>query len=231
MLLPEPTSLPLPRLPRASCQRDTVTVARALLGQLLVRRLDDGTRLSGLIVETEAYLGPDDRAAHTYNHHRSARNESMWQRAATAYVYFTYGMHHCMNVVTGDEHTPQAVLIRALQPVEGIEMMRTNRQPEASRLRRANARPKPTRPDTALCSGPAKLCQALAITRDLDGIDLTTSGTLWLERVRARALPRSAVAVGPRVGIANTGQWAEKPLRFAVLGNRHVSRPLRFTNP
>ncbi|MBX2851576.1 MAG: DNA-3-methyladenine glycosylase [Phycisphaeraceae bacterium] len=205
----------LSRLTRSFLQRDTVTVARGLLGQLLVRQLEDGTRLSGLIVETEAYLGPDDRAAHTYNHHRSPRNESMWQQAATAYVYFTYGMHHCINIVTRDEHSPQAVLIRALQPVENGEAMRL-------------ARPKAKR-DTDLCSGPAKLCEALAIDRGLDGIDLTSSEALWLERARQRAMPASRIAVGPRIGIANSGDWADKPLRFAVRNNPHVSKPWVFT--
>lgn len=215
VLLPDPPSK-LPRLPRTFSQRDTVKVARALLGQLLVRQLEDGTRLAGLIVETEAYLGPDDRAAHTYNHHRSPRNESMWQQAGTAYIYFTYGMHHCMNVVTGDEQTPQAVLIRALQPVQGHEAMRLNRQSERSTKQM---------PETALCSGPAKLCQAVAIDRSLDGIDLTRSDALWLEQARSRALPAAQIAVGPRVGIASSGDWADKPLRFAVRGNPHVSKP------
>ena len=216
MLLPDPPSN-LPRLPRSFCQRDTVTVARGLLGQLLVRQLPDGSLLAGLIVETEAYLGPEDRAAHTYNHHRSPRNESMWGQAAIAYVYFTYGMHHCINIVTRDEHTPQAVLIRALQPVEGQDAMRLHR-PKAHR-------------DTGLCSGPAKLCQALAIDRDLDGIDLTTSDALWLKQARGRSLPASKIAVGPRIGIANSGDWAGKPLRFAVKNNPHVSKPWDFTNP
>ena len=215
-MLPDPPSK-LPRLPRSFCQRDTITVARALLGQLLVRQLPDGSRLAGLIVETEAYLGPGDRAAHTYNHHRSERNESMWQQAATAYVYFTYGMHHCMNVVTGDELTPQAALIRALQPVENIHAMHL-RRPRAKR-------------ETDLCSGPAKLCQALTITRDLDGTDLTRSEALWIEQARSRALDASKIAIGPRIGIANSGDWAKKPLRFAVHGNPHVSKPWVFTDP
>ena len=216
MLLLEPPGK-LSRLQRSFCQRDTVKVARGLLGQLIVRQLDDGARLSGLIVETEAYLGPEDQAAHTYNHHRSPRNESMWQQAATAYVYFTYGMHHCINIVTGDEQTPQAVLIRALQPVEGQATMRL-------------ARTKAKR-DTDLCSGPAKLCQALTIDRDLDGTDLPRSNTLWIEQVRSRALPAPRIAVGPRVGIGNSGQWVDKPLRFAVRDNPHVSKPWVFIDP
>ena len=193
-----------------------------LLGQLLVRRLPDGARLSGLIAETEAYLGPEDRAAHTFNNHRSPRNESMWQRGGTAYVYFTYGMHHCMNVVTGDEQTPQAALIRALQPVEHHEAMRLHRQSKRSTTHLA---------DTDLCSGPAKLCQALAIDRGLDGADLIESETLWLEQARGRALPKTQVAVGPRIGIASSGDWAHKPLRFAVRNNPHVSKPWVFTDP
>lgn len=215
-LLPTPTDR-LPRLPRSFAMRDTVTVARALIGQLLVRQLGDGSRVSGLIVETEAYLGPEDRAAHTFNNHRSERNESMWQQASTAYVYFTYGMHHCINVVTGDEQTPQAVLIRALQPIENHQAMQLHR-PRAKR-------------DTELCSGPAKLCQALAIDRDLDRIDLTTSKTLWLEQARSRALPAAQIAVGPRVGIGSSGDWVHKPLRFAVRNNPHVSKPWVFIDP
>ncbi len=220
VLLPDPPAESLPRLTRSFCRRDTVTVARALLGQLLVRRLKDGTRLSGLIVETEAYLGPDDRAAHTYNHHRSPRNQSMWGPAGHAYVYFTYGMHHCMNVVTRDEHCPQAVLIRALQPIEGHQAMRLLRQPNPA---------KPLPNDTNLCSGPAKLCKAFAIARALDGIDLITSDELWLERARTRALPNKNIAVGPRIGIQSSGDWADKPLRFAVRGSPYISRPSGFT--
>eukprot|EP00752_Nemacystus_decipiens_P015891 g14199.t1 len=179
-------------------------VARALLGQMLVRQRDDGTWLAGLIVETEAYLGPEDRAAHTYNNHRSPRNESMWQQAGTAYVYFTYGMHHCMNVVTSDEQTPQAVLIRALQPVHNHQAMRLCRQTNPG---------KPAPRDTDLCSGPAKLCQALSIDRGLDGTDLATSEALWLEQARSRALPSSQIAIGPRIGIASSGDWARANAR------------------
>lgn len=212
-LLPVPAA-PLPRLGRAFYQRDTVSVAQALLGQLLVRTLPDGTRLAGLIVETEAYLGPDDRAAHTYNNHRSPRNEAMWQRGGTCYVYFTYGLHHCMNLVTRDEQHPQAVLLRALQPVEGLDTMRRSRA----------AKNKKPQPDTALCSGPAKLCQALAIDRALTGTDACGTGPIHVERARARRLPKPRIAVGPRIGIPNAGDWADRPLRFWVCGNPHVSK-------
>jgi len=209
--LPAPKTV-LPRINRAFYTRNTVAVARALLGQLLVRQLPDGTRLAGLIVETEAYLGPDDRAAHTYNNRRTPRNNSMWQRGGTGYVDCTYGMHHCFNVVTREADTPQAVLIRALQPVEGIEAMTTHR-PAAKRV-------------TDLCSGPAKLCAALQIDRGLDGVDLCDGTSLYVEQAKRRSLQADRILAGPRVGIGYAEDWVQAPLRFSVAGNRFVSRPL-----
>lgn len=200
------------RLSDKFCQRDPVSLARALLGQRLVRVLDDGARLAGRIVETEAYLGVIDRAAHTYGGRRTPRNAAMWGPAGRAYVYFVYGLHHCMNVVAEDVERPSAVLIRALEPLEGLERMRAHRagrQP-AGRLR-----------DTDLCSGPAKLAQALRLDRALDGADLVRGDTLFLER-GANVPPRRIVAA-PRIGVAYAAEWADKPLRFYVAGNPHVS--------
>ena len=105
------------RLPRRFYAQDPVTLARALLGQLLVRVTDGGARLAGRIVETEAYLGVPDRAAHTFGGRRTPRNESMWGPAGHAYVYFIYGLHHCMNVVADEPGEPTAVLLRALEPL------------------------------------------------------------------------------------------------------------------
>lgn len=195
------------RLDHAFYQRDPVTVARALLGQRLVRVVD-GERLAGLIVETEAYLGRVDKAAHSYRG-RTARNASMWRSGGHAYVYFIYGMHWCMNVVAGRENEPVAVLLRALEPTEGLETMHS-RRPAA-------------RSDQGLCSGPGKLCQALAIDRELDGEDLVTSPRLFVERVRKRAHPSRAIQVTPRVGVAYAEDWASAPLRFHLL-SPHVSR-------
>ena len=200
------------RLTRKFYQRDPVTLARALLGQLLVRTLADGTRLAGRIVETEAYLGVKDRAAHSFGGRRTARNAAMWGPAGHAYVYFVYGMHHCMNVVAEDVERPTAVLIRALEPLEGLERMRVHR---------AGTRPAARLRDTDLCSGPAKLAQALCLDRALDGVDLVAGDTLFLERA-ARVAPRRIVAA-PRIGVAYAGEWAAKPLRFYVAGNPHVS--------
>jgi DNA-3-methyladenine glycosylase len=201
------------RLPRRFYAQDAVTLARALLGQVLVRRIDGVARLAGRIVETEAYLGVPDRAAHTFGGRRTPRNESMWGPPGHAYVYFIYGLHHCMNVVADAPGQPTAVLLRALQPLEGIERMREHRAGKgpASRLR-----------DTDLCSGPAKLTQALRLDRSLDGADLVTGEALFIER--GARTPAAQVIVTPRVGIAYAGSWAAKPLRFYVAGNPHVSR-------
>ena len=196
--------------PPAFFQRDPVTVARALLGQRLVRVVD-GRRRAGTIVEVEAYLGVQDAAAHSFRGHRSPRNASMYEAGGVAYVYFTYGMHHCVNVVCGRADEPVAVLLRALEPTEGLDAMHA-------------ARPRAKR-DADLCSGPAKLCQALAIDRRLDGVALTAPGPLFIERVRQRTLPNAAIAAAPRIGVDYAGAWAARPLRFYVRGNPHVSRP------
>ena len=194
-------------LTRRFFKRDVVAVARALLGQRLVRELDDGTRLAGVIVETEAYLGTADQAAHTANGRRTARNASMWGPAGHAYVYFTYGMHHCMNVVAGDAEQPVAALIRAIEPTEGVEVMWRAR-PAAKRAR-------------DLCSGPAKLCQALGVDRALDGWDLTAGERLWLERGPG---PGGEIVATPRVGVDYAGPWAARELRYLVAGSDYVSR-------
>ena len=213
--VPQPsTSKSSPRLTRRFYRRDPVTVARALLGKTLVRHFKNGRRAAGTIVETEAYLGAPDRAAHAYNHHHTPRNHSMYLDGGAAYVYFTYGMHFCCNIVTQTADVPTACLIRALQPTEGLDLMRRNRAGKipADRLR-----------DTDLASGPAKLCQALNITRDLDAQDLTQSPHLTVER--GPTIPPSQITRAPRVGIAYAEQWTDKPLRFFITANPHVSVP------
>jgi DNA-3-methyladenine glycosylase len=208
------------RLARRFYARDPVTLARALLGQRLVRVLEDGTRLAGRIVETEAYLGVEDRAAHSYGGRRTDRNAAMWGPAGHAYLYFIYGLHHCMNVVAEGPGRPSAVLIRALEPLEGLETMRVHRAGKgpAERLR-----------DTDLCSGPAKLAQALRLDRNLDGTDLVTSAHLFIEtgaRIRA-----DRIATGPRIGVGYAGEWAHKPLRFWLADHPHMSRDVRRPLP
>ncbi|MEM6392592.1 MAG: DNA-3-methyladenine glycosylase [Planctomycetota bacterium] len=205
------------RLDRAFFDRDTVRVARALLGQRLVRVMADGTRLAGLILETEAYLGPYDLAAHTAGYRRTQRTEPMWMAGGTAYVYLTYGMHHLINIASAGEGVPQAVLIRAVEPVEGQEMMRRYR-PIAKR-------------DLELGNGPAKLTQAMAIDGDLNREDLTVSSSLFVEQARSRALPGSRIAVTRRIGIDYAGVWTAAPLRFHIADHPGVSRPPKRLAP
>ncbi len=199
----------MPRLPRSFYTRDCVAMARDLLGQELVS-MAGGVRTAGVIVEVEAYLGIPDKAAHTFGGRRTARNESMYARGGAAYVYFTYGMHHCLNVVAGDEGEPVAALLRALEPTDGLDAMYA-RRPRASK-------------DTQLSSGPGKLCQALGIDRALDGHDLVTGDTLWLERRRSRPLPEGAIVTTTRVGVDYADDWAARPLRFYLRDNPHVSK-------
>jgi DNA-3-methyladenine glycosylase len=197
------------RLGRAFYSRaDTLRVARELLGKRLVVPADGGARVSGRVVETEAYLGAEDKGAHSYNRRRTARTETMYAKGGAVYVFFVYGMHHQFNVVTGPEGQPTALLVRAVEPEEGIEIMRERR-----------AVPK----ERELTSGPGKLCKALGIDRTFDGEDMTTSARVWLEDAGARVRPEE-IASGPRIGIAYAEEYALKPWRFWIKGNAFVSK-------
>ncbi|MBX3355242.1 MAG: DNA-3-methyladenine glycosylase [Phycisphaeraceae bacterium] len=176
-------------------------LARALLGQVLVR-VDRSRRFSGRIVETEAYLGAMDLGSHTAGGRRTPRTESMYRAGGHTYVYFVYGMHHCLNVVAAPEGVGCAVLIRAIEPLEGFDQ-------STGAPRR--------------CAGPARLCRALLIDRSFDGEDLRTSRRLFIERGRAVAPAR--IVVGPRIGIDSAGAWRDAPLRFGVAGSQALSRP------
>lgn len=187
---------------------DTLAVARELLGKRLVVPAPTGERASGRIVETEAYLGAEDRAAHSYKGRRTARTETMFDVGGTVYVFFVYGMHHQFNVVAGPEGRPHAVLVRALEPEEGIELMLQRR---------------PVRNGRELTSGPGKLCKALGVDRSFDGEDLTTSRRVWIEDAGFAVKPEE-VASGPRVGIDYAGEDVLKPWRFWLRGNAYVSR-------
>ena len=185
-------------LPRSFYARSTVDVARDLLGKVLVHGA-----AAGMIVETEAYLGLEDKAAHA-SRGITERTKVLFGPPGHAYVYFVYGMYECLNLVTEPDGAPGCVLIRALEPLSGIEIMR-RRRPKARRL-------------ADLASGPGKLTLAMGITRALYGADLTR-GPLT---VRAfRAAPRFEIEVTPRIGIRHCSDW---PLRFFIAGNRYVSR-------
>jgi DNA-3-methyladenine glycosylase len=200
-------------LPRSFYARPVLAVARDCIGKILVRASDDGIS-AGRIVEAEAYRGPEDRAAHSYLGRRTARTEVMFGPPGHAYVFFVYGMHWNFNVVTGRAGEPHAVLIRAIEPILGLDLMS---------VRRGIPRERPE-----LTNGPGKLCQALGITRADYGADLC-QGRLFLAEPQVsgrRASPdeRSGVARSARIGIDYAGDWVEKPWRFYERDNRYVSR-------
>ena len=191
-------------------------MARDLLGTLLCRRTTDGVTV-GRIVEAEAYGGPDDQASHA-RAGLTRRTTPMFGEVGHAYVYLIYGMHECLNVVAhGPEAVAGAVLIRALEPVEGVEVMRERR----GRAHDA---------DYKLASGPARLCQAMAVDRSFDGHDLTTRDELWLAP-HGEASPGGAVSFGPRIGVDYAGEWAARPLRFWLTSNPSVSGRLPKGQP
>ena len=187
------------RLGRAFFARDTVSVARALLGAVLVSERSEG-RTSGRIVETEAYLGPGDPASHAARL-RVGRVAAMWGRPGIAYVYRSYGLHAMLNVVTEPDGSTGAVLLRAVEPLDGIDLMRRRRGLEPVRL---------------LASGPGRLCQALGVSLDDHGLDLVASDRLWIEPGE----PPASVSAGPRIGIS---RGLELPWRFFETGGRFVS--------
>lgn len=207
------------RWKRSDYEFDARELAQRLLGHLLVRTEPGGERLSGVIVETEAYVGPEDLASHARRGLRTARNESMYARPGTAYVYFTYGMHHCFNVVCASEGAPHAALIRALEPREGLETMR--------RRRAAGRRGAWAPADRDLCSGPARLCAAMGIDRSLDGADLTRGVGVFIEAARGEPIAPRDVVNTARIGVGYAGAWATAPLRWAVRDCEHVSRAPR----
>jgi len=188
------------RLSRSFFEGYTPDVARMLLGKRLVRVLR-GRRLSGMIVEVEAYRGSDDPASHAYRG-RTMRNEVMFGEPGHAYVYFTYGNHYCLNITTEGAGKPGAVLIRALQPLEGIEVMMRNR---------------PVRDVVELANGPGKLTKAMKIDDDFNGEDLIRSGRLFVESMATAV----SVGVSGRIGIT---RGTDLPWRYFIEGNRFVSR-------
>ncbi len=187
-------------------RKDTVELARKLLGCLLIHRTPDGVA-GGMIVEAEAYVGAIDKVCHAYRN-RSERTEIMYHDGGYAYVYLIYGMHHCFNVVTGPEGEGNAVLIRALEPVIGLELMQQRRNTKAVQH---------------LCSGPGKVCQALGITKNEYGLDLCAAGSP-LRLMRYRHIPDAQIAATPRINVAYAEEAAAWPWRFHVKDNLYVSK-------
>lgn len=187
---------------------DTITIARELLGKLLVVPDENGERVAGMIVEVEAYCGTEDRGAHSFGGRRTPRNEVTYGIGGYAYVFFIYGMYYQLNFVTGRKDSPHVVLIRAVEPVEGIEKMRERRGPMK---------------DGNLTSGPGKLCIAMGIDREkYNGADLLGE-QMWVENYKQ--ISDEDIAVGKRIGIDYAGEDAHLPYRFWLKSNVFVSRP------
>ena len=188
--------------------RETTQVAVALLGKTLVRNLGKNRLLKGRIVETEAYLGLRDSSCHSFSGKVTKRTEVMYRPGGYSYVYFTYGMYHCFNIITAKKGQPEAVLIRALEPLTGVDIMQNNRC-------KADLK--------SLTNGPGKLCQALQITRNLNALPLhSRNSQLYLEE--GENVPQDQIAVSHRIGLAPLKDSCYWPLRFYIKNNLFVSR-------
>lgn len=180
--------------------RDGLTLARDLLGRYLIK--DTGKyKIVTKIVETEAYIGPEDKACHAYNNKKTKRTEVMFGRPGLAYIYLIYGIHNCFNIVAAKEGKPEAVLIRAIEPVQGVDYIRENR-------RIGN------RPDKELTNGPGKLTEALGITRDFNGLSLTEGKELYL--TIGEDISDSEIKSRPRINIDYAEEYADKNWRFFI---------------
>jgi len=191
------------KLPRSFYEQSTIEVAKQLLGKYLVRKHPAGSTI-GRIVEAEAYIGPQDLACHA-SKGRTKRTEVMFGPAGHAYVYYIYGFYNMLNLVTESKDYPAAVLIRAVEPVEGIELMESRRR---------------NRVLHNLASGPGKLCQAFDIDRALNGADLC-GNVLFVED---RGEPPPKFQAKPRIGVDYAGKWKDKPFRFLIRGSEFVSK-------
>lgn len=187
-------------------RNDTIQIAKDLLGKLVVVPTSTNERVSAMIVETEAYLGAIDKAAHSYRNRRTKRTETMFAVGGTVYIFFIYGMYFQFNVVVGEIDQPHAILIRAVEPVENCEIMyeRRGKMPEKN-----------------LTSGPGKLCIALGIDKSFNNEDLLGK-KIWLEDYKK--IPSKKIASGKRVGIDYAEEFAEKPWRFWIEDNAFVSK-------
>ena len=197
------------RLPRQFYTGDdVVSISQALLGKVLCTDLDGGLT-SGIIVETEAYQGPADKASHAFGGRHTTRTEVMYRKGGTAYIYLCYGIHHLFNVVTAQSGVPHAILIRAIEPLEGIDIMQIRRKMD--------------KVSTRLTSGPGSLSTALGLHSRLSGQDmLEKESPFWIED-RGVVIPSKLIVKGPRVGVGYAGSWAKKPWRFRIKDNPWTS--------
>ncbi|XP_040212953.1 DNA-3-methyladenine glycosylase [Rana temporaria] len=192
-------------------EKSCIDLAKSFLGQILVRKLPDGSELRAKIVETESYLGGEDEASHSRGGKRTERNIAMYMKPGTIYVYQIYGVYFCMNVSSKGDGA--AVLLRSLEPIEGLDEMRSFRS-----IRRNASK---SLKDKELCNGPSKLCQALDINKSFDRRDLASDQSAWLE-AGSEVMEEDIVSCA-RIGIGYAGEWTHKPLRFYIKDNQYVS--------
>jgi len=200
------------KLSRDFYNRDTITVSQELLGKYLVHKVN-GEELVGMIVEVEAYKGPFDKAAHSYNNRRTERNEVMYGEAGFAYVFIIYGMYNCMNVVTEEKEKPEAILIRALEPIKGINAMAEYRYGKS--FEDLNKREQKN-----LTNGPGKLCKAMMITRSLNGEDML-GDSLYITEGNKEHFD---IVTSKRIGIDYAEEAIHYPWRFYIKENKFVSK-------
>ena len=200
-------------LKREFYERDIFRVAKELLGKTLVHETSEGIT-SGKIVETEAYLGPEDKASHAYDNRRTKRTEIQFGPKGHAYVYLIYGMYYCFNVISGEiPEKPEAVFFRALEPLEDIEIMLKRRPAAKGKI-------------TSLANGPSKLCMAMGITKKQNGADLTSPP--FYIRNDGVFVAQSDIVETPRIGIDYADEWKHKPWRFYLKNCEFVSKKTKF---
>jgi DNA-3-methyladenine glycosylase len=187
---------------------DVVSISKNLLGKYLFTCID-GVITGGYIVETEAYNGIIDKASHSFGNRITPRTKTMFMQGGIAYVYLCYGIHEMFNIVTNVEGTPHAILIRAINPAEGIEAMQVRRNMPIFK--------------PAITAGPGSVAKALGISRNINAISLQ-SDTIWIED-RGLSFTDEQIAIGPRIGVSYAGEDAFLPYRFYVKGNKYVSKP------
>lgn len=200
------------KLPKSFYERNTLEVAKDLLGKILVREVD-GKIISGKIVEVEGYIGPDDKAAHTYGNKKTKRTEAMFEEAGIAYIYLIYGMYNCLNAVTNDVNKPEAVLIRALEPLEGVDEMAKNRfKVDFKDLSKQQTK--------SLTNGPGKLCMALDIDKSLNKEKLD-GNKLYIKF--PDILEDFTILKSKRIGIDYAEEAIDYLWRFYIKDNKYVS--------
>ena len=201
------------KLERSFYERNTLIVAKELLGRVLVHITPEGVT-RGRIVETEAYMGPEDKGAHSYRNRHTPRMDPLYKTGGFAYIYQLHGYNYCINVVTQEEGIPQAVLIRALEPIEGLELMAQRRKIDISDSRKSKLK--------NLTNGPSKLCQAMNINTSLNGIDLCGDEVFITSQAGLRN--NEEIVAAPRIHIDYAEEYRDKLWRFLLKGNAFVSK-------